>query len=773
MQHLSSCKSGQRFEKNPSARFRLAILTVFLWLTAVLGWLIPLSAQAQTTSPNPTTGTSNVKLQARSFYGGYFKYGDWLPVEISLENYGEAIEAQVETTVTSYYNGANLNTAFRRVVSLGQRANKRFTLYLQPYVQSTNVSRSLSYEAKVQLKSGERVLDEKTIKLQPIPPQDYILGAIVTDPNVLVSMNNLKVGPLRSSVVAAPLTLADIPDRAEGLRSLNALVISEIATDGLKAEQRTAIKNWVGAGGQLLLMGGSGWGRVREAFDSSFLPFDVLDFTNVSDIGGLSAVPGEKAILSRPVALARGQILQGGRALAYASTNTGPTPLMAERKVGAGRVIALALDLTNPTVMDWTGSKRLWQELFSYNAGVNNALYQEQNPHLKNAVDLLGFISNVPELQLPNLWPFLLLFGIYIIVVSPLNYLILKRLGRLELAWLTIPATIALCTGVTLFIAGSQQPGQVIVSQMSVIQLGSDQEAAQLRSYAAVFSPEERRYQVAPEEQEGTTNILLSPMSRASNGAANDVESLRVVVQGEKARMDSFPIGQWAAQGFSTETVLPARNFQIYSSLYFKRENPQSDNAKIVGTIRNTTASTLRNVMLVMGDAPTKLKDAIEPGEAVEVNFSLPSPTAAVPAFCSTTYGNYGLPPQTVGDRISTLLQQDRRDDKLLSNRAGFVKKVFDSGRYSPLNLTRGLDIVAWPDQNPLPLDVDGVTVQTKASQLLIARLPINAESRDGGPKCSCPARLSGRKVSAMKLVFRPSPVEQTVRTRFVSARVQ
>ncbi len=720
--------------RNFLSRRPLLILSMAFWLLALGLWLTPLVAQAQTSN-------GSVKLQARSFFEGHFKYGDWLPIEVSLENFGEALDAQVEVVINNNYNGSISNTTFRREISLGQRANKRFTLYTQPFVQTTNVSRSVQYEAKVQLKAAGKVLDEKTVKLVSIQPGDYLVGAMVTDLSALSVLNNLKVGATRNRVLIVPFTLNDIPDRAEGLRSLNSIVISEVSTDGLSATQRAALKNWVSTGGQLLLMGGNSWGRVREAFDPTILPFDVLDFVNVSDVSALLPVPGEQRTpLSRPTALARGQVLQGARALSYTATPNGSAPMLVERRIGAGRVVAAAVDMASPVLMDWPGTNRVWQDVFNFNAGNYNNLYSEQNPHLKNAADMLGFISSVPDLQLPNLLPFLLIFAIYALLISPLNYLVLKRMNRLGWAWATIPLSIAAATALTFSLTSNQAPGQVLVNQMSIIQAGANQDTAQVRSYATIFSPEERSYQVAPDVPEGVLSPLLLPMNRLSSNNNTEQEANRVIVQGDKSRVDGIPIAQWTAQGLSTEAFLPGRQFQIDSGLYFQRDKDQNDNVKIVGTLRNSTGWNLRNALLILGDLPpVKLKDLIEPGEAVSVEYSLPSPTAAVPAYCASASGSFtgsSISYQMPGDRISTLLQQDRgdnrREDRLLSNRAGFIKKMFDSGRYSPLNPNRGLDLVGWLDQNPLPVSIDGVTTQPKSSQVLVSRLPISYEARNG-----------------------------------------
>ncbi len=734
MRHSSSLPGRTSWlNRSASLMYICGMLAIALLLITAPGFNIA-SAANQAAVPN-------VKLSARSLFQGWFKYGDWLPLEISLENYGEATTVQVEATIVTRISGSNYNTTYQREVNLSERANKRFFLYVIPYVETTNPSGSIVYDTSVILKAGGRKLGEEKVNLLPVSPTNYMVGVVTQDPSALTtSLSNLKINGRNSRVSSVSMPLSDIPDQANGLRSFNALILGEVNTETLSVEQRTALRDWVEAGGQLILLGGNGWGRVKSAFSTALLPLDISNYANISSLDGLVTPNGDElkggGALPRPAVMARGQVLQGARLLSYLPDGSNSLAVSAERRLGAGRMVGLTLDLAVPPMIDWSGASQIWQELFTFNLTPFNTLYQENNPQVKNAQDMLSFISSVPELRLPDIMPYFLILLLYLVLIGPLNYLVLKKLGRLELAWFTLPALGIVFALVTLNYANSQPPGDVLISQITVVQTGVDQETAQVRSYAAVFSPSERTYDISQANPvvpgDNLTRTLITPLNRPTS-SVTDNEPARVMVQGERPHLDDFQIGQWSAQGFALETTAPSRAFQVVSNLHY-------DNNKIVGTIRNNTGSPLKNTVLIMSDQMVRFRDVIEAGEVINVDFDLPIPTAAVMSFCTTNIASSSFTSQSPAEKLNNLLLQDRRDDKLLQVRASFLKKLYESGRYSPLNNQRGLDLIGWMDQNPLPLTVGGVTSQSKSSQVLIARLPVDFETNSGDGRFLIPA---------------------------------
>ncbi|HEX2913969.1 MAG TPA: hypothetical protein VH186_24405 [Chloroflexia bacterium] len=729
--HISSSQPGRLNSLKHTA------IWVYLVSLLLLASLIVASAPKTAFSADNSTN-SNVKMTARSLFQGYFKFGDWLPIEVSLENFGEATDVQIKATVITRISGVNYSTTYTRETSLAERANKKVELYIIPYVETTNASRSINYDTTVTLTSGNKKLAEEKVDLAPFSPIDYLVGVFNPDPNALTTLNNLKVGGSRTRVSSVNLDINDIPDSGLGLKSFNALIISDVNTEALSAEQRTALNDWVEAGGQLILMGGNGWNKVKAGINSSLLPYDVNNYVNISNLDGLISPAGDEMKtepLSRPTVIALGQKLKDANLLSYIQESQNAIPIVVEKRIGEGRVVASSLDFASTPLAGWSGANQIWQELFNFNITPYSQSYNDNNPQIKNNGDMLGLVSNVPDLHLPDIMPFLILLLIYLVVVAPINFIALKKFHKLELAWITVPAITIVFTFLALNYANSRSPGQVLISQLSVVQSGYNQETAQLLSYAAVFSPDNKSYDVTPvlDNSDSLAHTLMTPLNRTTTNLG-DSDPNRTAVQGEKPRFDSFQVGQWNAQGFTLQTEVPVKPFQLAADLHYE------DN-RIIGTIRNTTGNTIRQSLLLFGDSAQKLRDTIEPGESVNVDFTLPSPTAAVPASCSTGYsGSSAFAGSTPADRISALLQQDHKDDKLSQTKINFLRKIYENGRYSPVNNQRGLDIIGWLDNNPVQLEVSNITTEAKSSQALIYRLPVGLETSSGDGRLTLPA---------------------------------
>jgi hypothetical protein len=733
MQYSSSLpKRDSWFKSSPAFIYLLFGLLLSIGIFAGT----PSAALSDQFKANP-----NVKMTTRSLFQGNFKFGDWLPVEVSLENFGEAVDVQVQATIVTRVSSVNYSTTYQRDVNLGERANKRLLLYIVPFVETSNSSGQVVYDTPIILKAGDQRLAEAKVDLQPRSPTDYLVGAFTQDPNSLSNLNNLKVGGQRYRVTSLNLNLNDIPDRGSGLRSFNTLIISEQNTDSLSAEQRTALREYVEAGGQLILGGGSGWSKVQSGFDASFLPLDVHNYVNIDNLNNLMSPNGEEikvnAPLSRPAIIAQAGVMKDARLISHILNGQTVVPVAAERQIGAGRVVGMSIDLAVPPLMDWSGATQFWQELFNFNITPPHALYSDTNPQIKNAADMLGLVTNVPELKLPEISTFLLILAIYLVLIGPVNYFILKKFKMLALSWLTLPAVTVLFTFICLNYANSQPPGQVLINQLSVVQVGSDQTLAQVRSYSAVFSPEEHNYDITPmvANLDNQNRLLITTLNR-STSALSEPDATRLIVEGDHPYLENFQIGQWNAQGFALETSVQAQPYQISADLHYA-------DGKIVGTIHNDTAFALTNTMLTLGDAPVRFKDVIEAGEIVPVDFSLPSPTAAVQGFCSSNFtSSSSFNSSTPSERIANLFQQDRKDDKLIQSQANFLRKIYDSGRYSPINTQRGLDLIGWMDQNPVSISVNGFTSQSKASQVLLARLPVDFETSAGDGRLLLPSMV-------------------------------
>ena len=70
-----------------------------------------------------------------------------------------------------------------------------------------------------------------------------------------------------------PLTIGDLPERAEGWGVLDRLVWQDVDSNQLKLEQLDALRRWLAAGGRLVIVGGSAGIGTLSAFPDQILPY--------------------------------------------------------------------------------------------------------------------------------------------------------------------------------------------------------------------------------------------------------------------------------------------------------------------------------------------------------------------------------------------------------------------------------------------------------------------------------------------------------------------
>lgn len=677
------------------------------------------------------------KFTAKALYGGDFKYGNWLPIEVFLQNDGGSTSVQLETTISSEYNSNKFASNYKRTVSLDQRTSKKVVLYVPPFAQNNSSSRPTAYQLEVRLLINGEVIDSQSVQIQPIDNSDYLIGMIGVKQASANLLDNTRVGPLHSRVTTTVFVPQDLADRVEGLGSFDALAFSNVSTDSLTKDQQTALKNWVSNGGTLLLMGGIGWSKVKAGLDSSLLPFQVYDYANTKDLNALVEMLGDKPAeaLAQEAVVARGQVLRGASPLAIGGQSAGKndaSPLAVQRVVGEGRVIALAADLTVPPLTEWSETSRLWQNLLNYSAPLVRTASNDNSTQYSASNNYFQLVSSVPAVELPNLWPFFIMVSFYVLVIGPSNYLILRRIKRPGLAWLTIPVSIIVFTGAVFYVfVKSQSAGQALVNQISVIQADATTDVAQVQSYVAVFSPEDKYYQIKMDLPANANFSLYNPLLHPTNLFGPAEAPNTILEDGHEARVENFHVGQWGVQGFNMQTDLNGHSYKLQADLHFQ-------DGAIVGSVRNNTGQHIHDAMLVYGDQLVRIKD-VDPGETAAVKVPLVATFDNTLSYCANGYSSYNAyATNPVADKLMAVWQ-NQSDDKELANRLEVVKRLFQDGSVGPLSPRRNLDLVGWLEDSPTIVSLANTVIQVKARQLLIENLPVSFETKQGDGHLAIP----------------------------------
>ena len=186
------------------------------------------------------------------------------------------------------------------------------------------------------------------------------------------------------------------------------------------------------------------------------------------------------------------------------------------------------------------------------------------------------------------------LLALYIALIGPVNYLVLRRIDRREWAWVTMPVLV-LVFGVGTYAMGMGLKGtDMIVNQLAIVRAAAGTDRGIGQAYVGIFSPNRQTYDVTV----GDDALLANPiyLSQGGNGWHAPGRGRRRVV---------------AAAGLRGRLRGPARVPRRGA-----RAAPRVDadltyrDGVLEGTLTNRSDETLESVAVDVGRQATLIPDA-------------------------------------------------------------------------------------------------------------------------------------------------------------------
>jgi hypothetical protein len=551
-------------------RRRWATLLVAL---CVLGHGIPAAAQA---------GTAGLSVEAEAGLGGHFKFGEWLSVWVELQNRAADRTVEVQVRVVGTWGG----TTFAAPVSLPTGSRKRVPVYVLP----NSYSRAL----EVQVIEGGELLLQREVTVQSHLNTDLLVGIVAPERGALTLVSSAELKGVERKVVLIDLALGDLPDRSEALQSLDCVIINDMDTSSLTLGQRAALETWVRHGGRLVLGGGAGAARVASGISRNLLPLDPGRLVELEALPGLEQyVAGEPVRVPGPFVAAAGEPASG-RTLAAQDG----LALVQELNVGQGYVDAVALDLAASPFDAWAGAIPFWEQLVLAGAAYASGLPPDMSARQMASGQMSYALSNLPSLALPSVKWLALLLGVYVVLVGPANYALLRWRGKLQWAWVTIPVITVLFSSGAFGIGYAMRGTDLILNKVAIVAMQLEG-PARVDTYVGLFSPTQRSYEI--EVDGGGLLSPLNPDADPFSASGFGGRSETVFVQGRPARVRGLSVNQWSMQTFMSEDVWSEAG-RIEAEIELRGE-------ELVGTVRNATPYPLRDVVVVLGTQFVRVGD--------------------------------------------------------------------------------------------------------------------------------------------------------------------
>jgi ABC-type Na+ transport system ATPase subunit NatA len=617
---------------------------------------------------------AGITLEARTQLGGHVRPGSWAEVNINVANDGPTIEG-AELRVRSQVEG---RSQFGVAVSLPAGARQEHRLYAQTPLFGTKLI--------VDLVAADQVIATTEVRIISHDVYSPVVGIVAERPEGFQrDVADASQNPNFNTTTVVALTVADLPHRVEAWAALDRLIWQDASSAALDRDQLEALQLWLGAGGRLVVLGGTTGAAALRGFPAELLPFAPERTVDVplSDLRSfLGSLPLDAASSPALVGtLRRGTVL--GR--------TGDHVYAAQAPWGQGTVTVVGLNPAERWLARTNTAGTLWRRLLPASTGsvISPLILADDSAFLYG-------LQNLPAVALPPIEQLFVLLIAYTALIGPINYLVLRRLDRREWAWLTMPALVGIFAVVSYGMGAALKGSDVIVNQLAIVRSGQGTGQGIAQAYVGIFSPSRRTFDV---RLPGGA-LLSSTISQL-----NSTEQPLDVLFGDPTRLRNFEVGFGLLRGFRAETETSAPVIDANLSL---------SRGRVTGLVVNRSELTLEHVAVVFAGGVATTPE-LGPGQSWTVD---------IPA--SDAVFNWAL-----ADRIfGSSFPRDPAEQRTFYTRRSLIEQLSGYGsRLSGAPLDVPL-LLSWHRGPAVPVDLAGERPNQVGDSLYMTALNLTLDTQ-------------------------------------------
>jgi hypothetical protein len=632
---------------------------------------------------SPALAEGNVQIAVSTGIGGEYKSSEWVPIEVTVTNNKEDIEGNLvlELNANQEFTGT-----YYQPIAVAKGATKKVTLVVPGHGLSSN--------HYVKLMQNNKEIAKQKIGGRNLGGDTLLVGVLASDPDTANFLATLPKESYRTPVRVMPLKGEDIPAFVTPLKSLDILVINNFSTDQLSEEQIEAIKDWTREGGMLILAGGAHFDKVKGAF-SSILPVQVEGIEQIEKFNELEVAVNQSIDTELGLTISRATQLKGKTLY-----QVDKIPLFVVGDAGVGKVLYCAYDLVEEPLASWKGNGELWAGLLLKTKGVtfiDARMGMDEWWPLNNAVD------RIPSLQLPDITTLAIFFAMYVLLIGPVLYFILKRKEKREWIWFTVPL-LACTVAVGIYMYGSMERSlNVLVHNVGYVDINNEG-YADVKVTSAIFVPRGGDYTMRFKD-----NTTVLPFNQHYSPYNQQTSETWFSITPDQSEVQFRGVEFWSMRKAAIRQSLEDAG-QFTSNLTYQ-------GGKLVGTVTNDTRYTLRDVKVFNGRHVQDI-DTLAPGDEaiVEINFD----KAIRP-------GHGTLPTQSL---LPNYLQ-GRNMNNIHSTREASILEVLNMNRH-PQNFqqwTNPVSIIGWTEEKIIDQDIVGRDSKTSSLSLIRGTLNVKPSS--------------------------------------------
>lgn len=442
-----------------------------------------------------------------------------------------------------------------------------------------------------------------------------------------------------SNIQIGSILPTDLPDRPAAYDGVDMVIVRDLSESSVDPKALKALSMWVAAGGTLVVSAGPNYQAYQTPFYDELLPVKVKGVANVPSMAALSGL-SDKPFPSGAVAVAASTPTPSSN---FTVKSDSGTPLYAQCWYGSGRVVFLAFDYLSEPFTKWDGQAGFWKQVMSGvtagsilqpSAGIyandQQNYYSQFGPG--STQSLAGTVEENPAIRTPGFNTIAVMLLLYLILLVPVNFFVLKQKRRLEAAWITTPAIVIAFVILEYGVGYTMKGGHLQLNEATVIETSSGARYARAITATSVFSPARRSYDMEVADPYAVTQVMK----------LSEREAPPQTFVAEKSSVEGLRMAMWSSKTFEAESGTDLGGMVVVDCAY--------DGNRLKGSISNTTRTDLEQCEIVVGSKKATI-GGLKHGSSQPVDLEF-QPFAVMPVGYST-----GAPQANLDERVLQFLE--------------------------------------------------------------------------------------------------------------------
>ncbi|WP_288581815.1 MULTISPECIES: DUF7408 domain-containing protein [Lysinibacillus] len=577
----------------------------------------------------PTTQASaaaTLEVKATAGVSGKAKYQSVVPLQVTVKNNGADFSGDMAINSSNSYEAAS---ALVVPIDIAAGEEKTFTFYLDGLADYSYSDTDLFAFYEGSIEKGKKIAYKGTKRLQSnfLDPSSTFIYTLTDKSDRLSALLRLSTFVAQSNVEVFNINqLKDytLPEDSQGLAMANVIVVDEVAIADLTPKQQEALLKWVQDGGTLLLGAADQINATAGVF-KEYLPLSLSQEMTAISAEALTKLSGG-GIFTQPISVYSATSSEGSLPVLTENNEV----LAAKKKVGSGEVIQTTFSLGDQPLASMDGYGALLAKVINIQSiSQQGMMRQGQSPLDQISYELRNINELFPSFEVSVSY-MLIVIILYILIIGPILYFVLKKADKREHAWWIIPS-ISVVLSIVLFIVGAKD--RIVQPQVQQSAFYKVNEDNSVNGYYVESILTNRSGDFVVNADQNTTAVALRNYNNFTGTMGPLHESSYIKENASGSTLTLRDLSYWSVQSFGGKTS--AQNIgkmDIDITL---------NNEKLTGTVKNNFPFALKDVTLISGVKEVKLGD-IEANGTLQVNKELKTTVLQKPSIFNNY--NYSYP---------------------------------------------------------------------------------------------------------------------------------